>query len=83
MKSISKDYSISEFSTQLVVASKFTSMVNRIVEAGRILIARNKKAYAEAKLNVYYKNRLQKQQLQDSFNQMPLEMKLRMGFHRS
>jgi hypothetical protein len=82
MKSISKDYSISEFPTQLAIASKFTSMVNRIVETGEIFIAQRKKASAEARLSVYYKNRLQKQQ-QDSIDQLPLEMKLRMGFHRS
>ena len=83
MRNISKDYSIFEFPTQLVIASKFTSIVDRIVEGGQILIARKKKANAEARLNVYYNNRLQKQQPQDSINQMPLEMKLRMGFHRS
>jgi hypothetical protein len=83
MRDINKTYSISEFPTQLVIASRLISIVNRIIEGGQILIAREKKASAEARLNVYYKKRMQKQLHQDTINPMPLEMKLRMGFHRS
>jgi len=83
MRNINKDCSISEYPGQLVIASKLISIVNQIVEAGKALIARKKKASADARLNVYYKNRMKKQKHQNTINQMPLEMKLRMGFHRS
>ena len=83
MKSINKELVISGYPTQVEVASKMLSFGNELIEGMRNLIVRAKRKHAEARLNIYYKKRQMHRQLyQDPANQIPLDMKLRMGMCR-
>jgi len=84
MKSINKELVISGYSTHVEVASKMFSSGNELIEGMRNLIVRAKRKHAEARLNIYYKKRNMHRLLyQDPTNQIPLDMKLRMGMWRS
>lgn len=84
MKSITKELVISGYPTHVEVASKMLSFGNELIEGMRNLIVRAKRKHAEARLNIYYKKRQMHRQLyQDPINQIPLDMKLRMGMFRS
>lgn len=83
MKNINEDYSISKFPTQVEVASKLNSNVTGFIEGVKNLFVGIKQQSEQAKRETYYQRRMQKQLQQDDTCQLPLEMKLRMGFHRS
>jgi len=84
MKSIKKELVISGYPTHVEVASKMFSFGNELIEGMRNLIVRAKRKHAEARLNIYYKKRNMHRLLyQDPTNQIPLDMKLRMGMWRS
>ncbi len=83
MKSINKELVISGYPTHVEVASKILFFGNVLIEGMRNLIVRAKRKHAEARLNIYYKKRQTYRQLyQDPANQIPLDMKLRMGMCR-
>ena len=83
MKSITKELVISGYPTHVEVASKMLFFGNVLIEGMRNLIVRVKRKHAEARLNIYYKKRqMHKQLYQNPPNQIPLDMKLRMGMCR-
>jgi hypothetical protein len=82
MKNISNESIINEFPVQIKVAPGLVSIVNRLNDNIQKLVARARLANAEAWTRAYYQRRMQKQLDQDTINYVPLEMKLRMGFHR-
>lgn len=83
MKSINKELVISGYSTHVEVASKMLSFGNELIKGMRNLIVRAKRKHAEARLKIYYEKRQMHRQLyQDPTNQIPLDMKLRMGMCR-
>jgi hypothetical protein len=60
------------------------SFGNELIERMRNFIVRAKRKHAEARLNIYYEKRKMHRLLyQDPTNQIPLDMKLRMGMWRS
>lgn len=83
MKNINEDYSISKIPTQVAVASRLDSIVTTLIQGVKFSITRIKQRSEQAKQQTYYQRRMQKQLQQDTTYQLPLEMKLRMGFHRS
>jgi len=83
MKSINKELVISGYPPHVEVTSKMLSFGNELIEGMRNLIVRAKRKHAEARLNIYYKKRQMHRQLyQNPPNQIPLDMKLRMGMCR-
>lgn len=82
MKNISNESIINEFPAQIKVAPGLVSIVNRLIDNIQNLVARARLANAEAWTRTYYQRRMQKQLDQDTINYVPLEMTLRMGFHR-
>ena len=83
MNNINNQYTISEYLTSIEVAPKTVSFFNSVIEDGRKFIAQTMKKSAKVKLKTYYSRRLQNQLNQDTPEMVPMEMKLRMGFHRS
>ncbi len=82
MKNISNESIINEFPAQIKVAPGLVSIVNRLIDNIQNLVARARLANAEDWTRTYYQRRMQKQLDQDTINYVPLEMTLRMGFHR-
>ena len=83
MSNINNQYTISEYLISVEGAPKTASFLNSIIEGGQKFIAQTMQKSAEARLKTYYSRRLQKQLNQDTPEMVPMEMKLRMGFHRS
>ena len=83
MNNINKEYTINEYLTSVEVAPKTVLFFNSIIEGGQKIIAQTMQKREETKLKTYYSRRLQKQLNQDTPELVPMEMKLRMGFHRS